>query len=365
MRIVEFVETLNIGGLEKMVINLAVEQASAGHQVRIYCLFGPGKLAGEARERGIEVTAFDKKPGFSISKLLAIAAAMRSDRPDVVHSHNPFVHHYAAMAAKLARCPVIVNTRHGPITSEGKAFNERYFRCVLPLTDHVVHVSEDCRRTLSLRLSGRQNKHSVILNGISLEPFMNQKAQVGSHFPRLRFGTVGRMVPVKAHSILIDAFRLVLEKLPTAELQIVGGGPLMNELQTQIDKFNLARKVQLKGPSNDISGVLSTWDIFVLPSLNEGLPLVVLEAMAAGLPIVATRVGGVPEVAQEGTVAWYCEPNDPNALANTLLTAALGRELATRGAAAREIAMEKFGIFTMYQHYDDLFRRIIQHKGTA
>lgn len=365
MRIVEFVETLNLGGLEKMALNLAIEQASAGHQVRIYCLFGPGTLAGEARERGIEVTVFDKKPGFSISKLLAIAAAMRRDRPDVVHSHNPFVHHYAAMAAKLAGCEAIVNTRHGPIDSEGRAFSEQYFRCVLPLTDQVVHVSDHCRRTLSPRLRGRQDKHSVILNGISLEPFMNQRAQPGHNFPCLRFGTVGRMVPVKAHSILIKSFRLVLEKLPTAELHIVGGGPLINELQAQTDKLGLARQVQVKGPSNDISSVLSTWDIFVLPSLNEGLPLVVLEAMAAGLPIVATRVGGVPEVAQEGTVAWYCEPDDPIALANMLLTAALSGELVTRGTAAREIAMEKFGIFTMYQHYDQLFRRLINDTKMA
>jgi len=365
MRIVEFVETLNLGGLEKMVLNLAVEQASAGHQVRIYCLFRPGTLADEARERGIEITFFDKKLGFSFSTLFAIAAVMRRDRPDVVHSHNPFVHHYAAMAAKLAGCKATVNTRHGPIDSEGKAFNERYFRWVLPLTDHVVHVSDHCRQTLSPRLRGRKNKHSVILNGISLEPFMSQKAQPGQSFPCLRFGTVGRMVPVKAHSILIEAFRLVLEKLPTAELHIVGGGPLMNELQAQTDKLGLARHVQIKGPSSDISSVLSKWDIFVLPSLNEGLPLVVLEAMAAGLPIVATRVGGVPEVAQEGTVAWYCEPNDPIALANTLLTAAFSGELVTRGATAREIAMENFGIFAMYQHYDDLFCRLINHTETV
>ena len=121
MRIVQLVEHLEMGGLERLVVDLAVAHKTAGHQPLIYCLHEPGMLAAEARAADIPVTAFHKRPGFSWRTLWDLTRQLRRDAPEVLHTHNPGVHHYGALAACLARVPAVANTRHGPASSGGHA----------------------------------------------------------------------------------------------------------------------------------------------------------------------------------------------------------------------------------------------------
>ena len=138
MRIVQLVEDLELGGLERLAVDLALAQRQAGHQVLVYCLHNAGPLAADLEAAGILVAPFHKAPGFSMATVLAMAKRLRHDRADVIHGHNPGVHHYAALAARLAGVPVCVNTRHSVTTSKGLPYQERYFRWVKPLTSHVV-----------------------------------------------------------------------------------------------------------------------------------------------------------------------------------------------------------------------------------
>jgi glycosyltransferase involved in cell wall biosynthesis len=359
MRILQLVENLDAGGLERLAVDLAISQKSAGHDPILYCMFEPGGLAAEARNAGIPVVAFHKKPGFSVKILTDMARQMRLDAPDVVHTHNPGVHHYGAIAAWMAGVPVRVNTRHGPATSFGQAYQERYFRIVMPLTGQVVCVCEDSRRYLIEHRGLSPGKSSVVINGISLEPFLGRPAQPGSACPRIRFGAVGRMVPVKAHATLIDAFEIVARQVPHAELRIVGGGPLESDLRARAQQLGLNGRLRLEGLNHHIEEVFADLDIFVLSSVSEGLPLVILEAMAAGLPIVSTRIGGVPEVAPEGVVSWLCRPGSAEELAGAMLQAASSSKLCEMGRTARELAIANFDIAQMQKRYETLYRQLL------
>jgi glycosyltransferase involved in cell wall biosynthesis len=362
MRIVQLVETLETGGLERIAVDLAMAQKKAGDSPALYCMFTGGPLADEARAAGIPVIEFHKKPGFSLKLLFMLTRQLRRDAPDVVHTHNPAVHHYGAVAAWMARVPGVVNTRHGPAPSSGGAYQERYFRAVMPLTDRVVFVSEDSRRYLEEKRGLASRKSTVIINGIELGDFLERPAAPMSLSPRIRFGAVGRMVPVKAHAILIDAFVELSSKLPDAELLIVGGGPLENDLKEQARKAGLSGRICIEGLNPRIPDVLREIDIFVMSSTSEGLPLVILEAMAAGLPVVSTRVGGISEVAPEGDVSVLCSPGSASELAEAMYQAATACDLARMGKRAREIAIANFSLDKMWRSYQAVYAEALRRN---
>ena len=359
LHIVQLVENLELGGLESMAVDLAIAQRRAGHRVFVYCLFQAGPLAGRLASAGIPVAAFQKGPGFSARAVFAMAGRLRADRADVVHGHNPGVHHYAALAAKLAGVPVCINTRHSALDSRGFPYQERYFRWVRPLTAHVVFDCDYVRQGLEPNMGYPAAKCSVILNGIPLEGFLARPASPGNRLPRIRFGTIGRLVPAKAHSILIDAFARVCRSVPAAELSVYGYGSLDAELSAQIARLGLESRVRLEGRTGDSPGALQGLDVFVLSSLNEGLPLALLEAMAAGLPIVSTNVGGIPEVVAKES-AWLCPPGDAEALATAMIQAAGAGDLRERGESSRRLAAASYGLEHMARRYEELYRRLLE-----
>ena len=358
MRIVQLAETLEVGGLERMAVALALAQQDAGHQVSFYCLFEAGPLRKELDERGISVHEFHK-PKVSHARLVwAMARQLRRDRADVLHAHNPGVHPVAVAAKLLSGVSICVNTRHSAVNSQGVPYRERYFRLAGPFTDQVVFVCEDVRNRLLPRLRYRPEKCSVIWNGIATASFFDRPASPGMCAPKIRFGTVGRLVPAKDHALLIEAFAKIAGKYSGAELHIYGYGPLEQELRERISRLGLESRVTLEGRTDDAASALASLDVFVLSSVNEGLPLVILEAMAAGLPVVSTRIGGVPEVAPEHRVAWFCEAGDVDGLAQAMAEAAGGGELAARGAAARRLA-EQYDLAQMAARYEALYGRLL------
>lgn len=364
MRIVQLVETLEVGGLERLAVNLALTQRASGHQLAVYCLFGAGPLRAELDTAGIPVVEFHKEHHSKPALIWSMASQLRRDRPDVIHGHNPGVHHFAAVAKRLAGVPVCINTRHSAETSSGEPYQERYFRWVEPFTDHVVFDCDFVRQKLEPHLRYSPEKCSVILNGIFYEPFLRRPASPGSRAPRVRFGTIGRLVPAKGHAHLIEAFSTIAARLPDADLRIFGYGPLESELRAQIQRLRLEGRVRLEGRTGDPARALESLDIFVLSSLTEGLPLVILEAMAAGLPIVSTRVGGVSEVAPEPATSWLCEPGSVADLAHIMLQAAESPELAGMGDAARRLALANYGIAQMSCCYERLYTTLLGARNS-
>lgn len=362
MRIVQIVERLEIGGLERMAVDLAIAQKAAGHHPSIYCVTHAGPLAGAAEEAGVPVVAFGKAPGFSAKTVWQIARHLRADGAEIVHTHNAIIHHYGAAAALIAQLPV-VNTEHGlgAITSSPRQM--QIFRAAIFITDALVFVADEPKALLCGRHGFPAGKARVILNGIPVERFAAQPACPGSHLPSLRLGTVGRMAAVKDHATLVGAFARFAKRFPQSELHIMGYGALEAETRKLAADLELGDRFQIHPGDGDVRSFLSSLDVFVLSSVSEALPLSVLEAMAAGLPVISTRVGGVPQAAPENEVAWYCPPGDPAAMADTMQAAARSGELQARGRRAAHIVAERFSIEAMTRLYDALFSELLGRKG--
>jgi glycosyltransferase involved in cell wall biosynthesis len=198
-------------------------------------------------------------------------------------------------------------------------------------------------------------KTRVILNGANLDKFLSASAHPGSVLPRVRFGIAARMVQEKDHFTLLRAFALVVAEIPQAELHIAGDGSLRGRLESFTQELKLADRVTFLGALPDTPQFLSQLDVFVLSSLNEGLPLVLLEAMAAGLPVVSTCAGGVEEAAIDGQNAYLSAPGDSNGLAEAMIRMARAPDLAQMGALGRQIVKDRFRIEQTWQEYYKLF----------
>lgn len=368
MRIVQFVNNLDLGGLERLVVDLAQCQLAEGHQATIYSLTHPGRLAAEAAGMGICIRSFEKPPGPHLSTVWKIVKQLRRDRPDVLHTHNHLVHHYGVVAGRLAGVPVIVNTRHraeyrivnepggSRVTTEpADRKSDWIFRATLPWVGSVVLISEATRQFFVRYRGIPPGKATVILNGAHLERFLNAPAHPGSALPRVRFGIAARLVPEKDHFTLLRAFADVAAKVPGAELQIAGDGPLRDRLVGFMQELNLASRVTFLGALSDTPLFMSQLDIFVLSSLNEGLPVAILEAMAAGLPVVSTRAGGVEEAAVDGQNAYLVAPGDAAGLAEAMIRMANAPDWARMGALGKEIVQNQFRIERMWKDYYRLF----------
>lgn len=371
MRIVQLVNNLDMGGLERLAVDLAYCQLAEGHVPFIYCLTHPGRIAAEAAKRGVCVRSFEKPPGPHLSTVSKLRRQLRLDRPDVLHTHNHLVHHYGVIAGRLAGVPVIVNTRHraefrfvsGPegsttTTESPDRKSDLIFRSTLPWTGAVVMISEATRQFFVRYRGIPERKTRVILNGANLKEFVGVPAQPGSVLPLVRFGIAARMVAEKDHFTLIRAFKAVATEIPESELLIAGDGPLRHELVELTNKLKLEDRITFCGALPHIAQFLSRLDIFVLSSLNEGLPLVLLEAMAAGLPIVSTRAGGVGEAARDGQNAYLAEVGDSNDLATAMIRMARTPGLRQMGASGREIVQDHFQIEETWSEYRELFRSL-------
>ena len=366
LAITHLVLNLEMGGLERMVIDLAREQRAAGHDVRICCLSRKGALSPQAELDGIPVCAFEKPAGFSPVATWRLADRLRASRVEVLHTHNSPVHHYGVAAVVLAQVPVIVNTEHGqhgwaPVRTDQRL--KRLFRSSMPWTGAVVMVSEETRQYYLSNHSIPEDKCRVILNGIPIERFAAKRATPGSRRPWLRFGTVARLAPVKDHLTMVEAFARVAAQCPAAELHIAGEGEMRPRIAERIAALGLEACVHLHGAVQDIPGFLRLLDVLVMSSLSEGLPVALLEAMASGLPVVSTRVGGIPDVAPELDVAYYCPPGDAPALAAQMLRMAHS-DLASMGAAANAIVRQQYGIAGTAARYEELYRELLDTDRT-
>ena len=359
MNIAQVVLNLDLGGLEKMALDLACAEKRAGHKTFIYSVTHPGALAGQAEGLGIPVRAFHKTHGLSPRVILQMAKQFRRDAIDVVHTHNAVIHHYGAVAGRIARVPIILNTQHG-LAGKSQPRLIKLFSAVASLTDAVVFVAAETERTFRSQAPSLPKRTCVIPNGIEVQALIEHAATPGAHRPRIRFGTIGRMAPVKDHANLLRAFSRLAATHPAAELHLMGYGELRNATVELARTVGIADRFFLHAPDDSTPEFLESLDVFAISSRSEALPISLLEAMAAALPIVSTRVGGIPDVAPEGEVAWFCPPEDSTALSAILSEAADSPELSARGRKAQEIVIRKYSADVMAARYLDLIAEIRQ-----
>lgn len=364
MRITHAVETLNRGGLERVVIDLALAQAATGHDCQVVCLFEAGTLAPELTAHGVRVLACDKRDGPDARALWRLRRALVAQRPDVLHSHNDTPHYYAAVAALGLGLRRVVNTRHGMGARSPASRRERLFRHSMRLADVSVAVSEAAgRRLVDAGLVPARKIH-VLPNGIHPGPFRPRDPQLRQQLatslglpPETRLiGFVGRLNWAKDLNTMVAAFARLRAQRNDVALVLVGEGEERSTIEAALGDAGVADRVFLLGDRNDVPSLLPAFSIFAMSSVSEGYSIALLEACASALPIVATRVGGNGEIVADGVNGLVVPPADPGALAAALARLLKDPDLADRmGRAGRAWLLENATFQVMASRYLDLY----------
>jgi len=366
IKVLYLITELNIGGAERVVEQLATQLSRGHYNVSVACLYDPGAIADEITASGVPVVNLGMQSKWDLAAAYRLFRLLRNKRIQILHSHLFHANLLAALVGRLANTPIIIATRHS-IDIDGMG-RERVNRWVRSLCDAVVAVSKEVREAELQRSRTGPSKVVMIPNGVQIETFTKiSQADVEALRQKLRIhpntaviGTVASFNEYKGHTYLIDATVRILEQLPDTKVLLVGGGPLRSQMEDKAEALGLLDYIIFTGIRQDIPRILSTLDLFVLPSLWEGMPIVLLEAMAAGLPVVATRVGGIPEVVEHGVTGLLVPPRDPEALAQAIIALLQDRERAeAMGQAGRARVEKYFSVERMVQQTEALYEDLI------
>ncbi len=360
LKIEMVIPALDAAGMEMMTAQLTRGLAERGHDVGVTCIVDLGVLAHELQAEGHRV-AVVPAPGL-LTNLRAprLEKWFRDLRPDVVHVHSG-AWLKAARAARRAAVSCVVHTEHGLLEPEpwyGGALRRQAVR----YTDYVVSVSVPLREYLVHRGGLDADTVRVIPNGVDVDRFRPGprtgalRTRLGLADDRIVIGNVARLSPVKNHELLLDAFALLRARMPEAALVIVGEGPRREALETHISTRRLQSHAFLLGETRDVAPCYRDLDLFVLSSKSEGTPMSVLEAMASGVGVVATGVGGVPDLLGNGRHGWLVPPDDPRAFAEAMALALRdGDRLRSVAVDARAQIMARYSESAMVEAYESLY----------
>jgi glycosyltransferase involved in cell wall biosynthesis len=362
-QVLQVVLELSPGGTERLVIELS-ERLHATHGMHVCCLDAPGAWAAELIGRGISVTSLGRGPGFSPALGRQIARIAATHKATVLHCHqySPFVY---GTLARLWRPMGMVFTEHGRASDAPPSLKRRVANGLLArFPARVLSVSNDLRNHLTAE-GFPAPAVRVIYNGIRIGAAPGHvarreaRSRLGLGPQELVIGAVGRLDPVKDLGTLLKAFREVRRSLPHARLVMVGDGPERAALADRIRAAGLVDSVIMTGYRSDVAALLPAFDIYVNSSIFEGVSLTILEAMAAAVPVVATSVGGTPEVVVDGETGRLVPARDAGALAGALRAVATSTETAKRLAANGRGRVERhFSIEHMVDQYATVYRSL-------
>lgn len=357
LRVAHVVLQLRTGGMEKVLAEFARHADRDRHDLHFVCLGESGAVADEITALGWPVTVLDKPRGFRPRYMLRLARLFSRLGTDVVHSHNNAPLLYSAAAARMACVPALLQTRHG-LEGGTTRRHRTAFRLATLLARRVVCVSEDLMRVSAAEgISGR--RLTVIRNGIDTARFGYLGPAPGGPV-----AMVGRLVPAKGVDHLLRATARVVRRLPAFRLEIAGDGDARPGLESLSRELGLEGHVRFLGTVSDVPGLLARSAAVVLPSLGEGISLTLLEAMARGLPVVATRVGGNAEVVEDGVTGCLVPPADPPALADALLEfGTVTDRTRAAGRAGRARVERLFDVRRMVDEYESLYLRLVRRRA--
>lgn len=311
LRVIHVTQGLAMGGQEKLLVEFARQADRTRFDLQFVSLDNSGILAPDIEAAGWQVIYLNMPAGFRANLILRLSKLFRRSRVDVVHTHEDRQLIHGALAARLARVPLVIHTRHGQ--SPDLTWRQRTLvNFAASLTDHFICVSQDVAR-LTSQHGVNPRKTSTIWNGIDLTQF----PYLGPN-PNGPVVCVARLSPEKGIDTLIRTAALIVRDDPSFQLEIAGDGVSMPICRQLVDELKLTENVHLLGQIRHVSQLLARASVFALPSLSEGISLTILEAMARGLPVVATRVGGNVEVVEDGKTGVLVPAGNPEALAIAL-----------------------------------------------
>jgi glycosyltransferase involved in cell wall biosynthesis len=356
-----FLTSFDAGGTERQMIELACRLDRRRWHVHVACYRATGAWLDRAASSGASITTFPvpslRKPAL-INNVRAFVRWCREHRIALLHTGQLYPNIIGLPAAALAGVPVRISNRRN--LSAGKTLAQRAAQRVAQRFAHRIVANSEAAAQC-LRAEGiPAHRVSVIRNGVDSNGFT---PALHARRPR-RVVTVANLRPVKGHDVMIDAAPLVLRHFPDATFRLVGDGPLLGGLRARARDRGVDQSFTFVGYRDDVAAQLRASDIFVLPSRSESLPNAVLESMAAGLPVIATAVGGIGEILEDGRTGLLVAPSDPMALADRICQLMAAPALAQAlGSAARAEVTERYSFPRMVGAFDELYRTELQSRG--
>ena len=375
--IVHVLYRLDTGGMERIIVSL-INATGDRYRHAVIALTGFGALRGEIEHTVTACLSLEKEPGKDWGCYFRLWRALRTLKPDLVQTYNIGTLDLAPVV-KLAGVRRQIHAEHGRDATDPKGENSKYRRLrrwMAPLIDRYVAVSADLQSWLIDRAGIRRSNVVYIANGIDAATFnlsrvaSEPRSRLGDFAPlgTVLIGHVARLDKVKDQAGLIAAFKLLRDAAGPADcrLVIVGEGAQRQELERQIAELDLAKTVRLLGNRDDVAELLAECDVFALSSIAEGMPVTLMEAMAAGLPVVATNVGGVASVVEDGVTGTLVPAAKPQALA-AALSAYLADETLRRqhGDAGRARVAAQFSLSAMVAGYVALYDDLLGRRTSA
>jgi len=389
IRVLRVIARLNMGGPAIHVSNLAAGLQTRGYATTVVAgslARGEDSMAFVAERLGVTVVSVPEiqrevAPLHDVRSIRRLTEIMREVRPHILHTHTAkagALARAAALVAGSARPPIIVHTFHGHVLKgyfgAGRtAFFKQVERTLARYSDVLVAVSPEVRDELVAHGIAPADKFTVIRLGIPLDERLGDettnfdyRARYGIPDDAFVVGWVGRMTGVKDTDAVLEIVRATRERDVPAVLCMVGDGPDRDRLEQVAHDLGIARSTYFVGYQSDVAGYYRLFDAFLLPSVNEGTPVSAIEALASGTPVVATRVGGVPDVVTDGVNGFLVEPGDTDAAAERIAQLARDPELRSRlGNAGRENVRERYAVDRLVDDVDRLYRSLLAEKGLA
>jgi len=362
LSVFHLVEDLKTGGAERVIADIVEGLDRKRFEARVWCLTRGGETADELLEKGVEVRILGIWSYHNPLNIIRLSRLLKKEKPDIVHTHGYFASVIGRLAAKKAGLPIIITHVHSTYWEYKKRhlLIERYLsRC----THRIICCSEAVKNFVTGHEKIKEDKTVVIYNGVDEERFLPvqdpwpPRARLGIDRESPVVGTVSSLTPHKGQKYLIQAAAKIREKYPATRFLIVGDGPLRRSLEEQALELSLQSSLIFTGARRDIPDLLSLMDIFVLPSSSrEGLGIAIIEAMAMEKPTVATDIGGIPEVVQDGETGLLVRPGDSAALAKAIIELIDNPDRAkAMGKKGRNRFAQKFTRKTMLSKIEDLY----------
>lgn len=368
LKVMHVIEDLEKGGAERVLINLVSGLPVQLFQPMVCCLTKKGRMAAELEERGMRVVALHKKPGVDVGLLWRLQKLLRTQQTDILHTHVFTANLWGRLAGILAQVPVLITHEHSTFTIADQT-RQRIEQQLARKTTQIISVSEQLRRRLVETSGLPDDKVITIHNGLRLPITVNEatRMELQREFELDRFnpliGSIGRQEVRKNYPLLLEAMPNILEHYPQAGLLLIGEGPETPQLKRLVQTKGLAGNVVFAGHRQEVYEFLSFMSVFCLPSQTEGISMAILEAMAAKVPVVATRVGGNPEIIADNRYGVLVPANDRHALTTALLETLNDREAAcTRAQAGQKFVLENFSEQQMIQRITTLYLTVYAQK---
>ncbi len=355
------------GGAAVVVHNLIQHLDRSLFNPMLCCLDETGALGEELKASGVKVFCLNRQPGTDWGIIKKLRRIIKTERVDLIHAHQYTAFFYGGLAAISSRFKKLIFTEHGRHYPDQRNTKRVIVnQLMLPFTARIIAVSPAVKQSLITYEVMPGRRIEVIFNGIDCCKFktnnheINKKKSLGLAPGDLVCGMIARLGTEKDQATLIKALPKVILKYPQARLLLIGDGPKKTELENLVRQLGLADKVIFTGSRRDIPELLAVLDIAVLATFYEGTSITLLEAMAAGKPVIASRVGGNPAVVEDGVTGFLVPVSDPEALADRLLQLFADEHLRKQmgNAGCRQVE-EQFSLEQMVTNYEKLYRQVL------